>query len=205
MCLEIMIKREQKYYLKYLPDAVAVTDVPNNLGVLIKQRRRWLNGSLFGTLYVIENSCNIVCCCRAKHNVCQKTGLFLFLIYYLLTFIFFIFSLGWMYCLLNVFLETQVNHALSSSSIEFFQQLGYYKILSQIFEYGFIFIILMTIIVSLTAPVERSLCLFRFLMIFFGFVVNIIFVSVAYSIFNKGFIVDEKKYDDDGDLLSSKR
>ena len=36
MCLEIMIKREQKYYLKYLPDALAVTDVPNNLGVLIK-------------------------------------------------------------------------------------------------------------------------------------------------------------------------
>ena len=60
----------------------------------------------------------------------------------------------------------------------------------------------MTIIVSLTAPVESSICLFRFLMIFFGLVVNVIFVSVAYSIFKEGFTTVEKKYDDDGDLIS---
>ena len=60
----------------------------------------------------------------------------------------------------------------------------------------------MTIIVSLTAPVERSLCLFRFLMILFGFVVNIIFVSVAYSLFDKGLVLDERTYDDNGELIN---
>jgi chitin synthase len=36
MCLEILIKRKCGYFLKYIPDAKAVTDAPGKLNVLIK-------------------------------------------------------------------------------------------------------------------------------------------------------------------------
>lgn len=35
MCLEIYIKKNSKYYLTYIPGAVAFTDAPPSLGVLI--------------------------------------------------------------------------------------------------------------------------------------------------------------------------
>ena len=47
MCLQIYIKENCGYYLCYLPDAKAVTDAPELLMVLFKQRRRWMNGALF--------------------------------------------------------------------------------------------------------------------------------------------------------------
>lgn len=53
MCLQIYIKKNSKYYLTFIPDAKALTDAPGTLAVLIKQRRRWMNGALFGTMKVI--------------------------------------------------------------------------------------------------------------------------------------------------------
>lgn len=67
MCLQIYIKKKSAFYLTYIPDAKALTDAPDSLAVLIKQRRRWMNGSLFGTMKVIGNFSSIVSCGRTKH------------------------------------------------------------------------------------------------------------------------------------------
>lgn len=64
MCLQIYIKKHCKYFLAFVPDAKAFTDAPKALDILIKQRRRWMNGSYFGTLKVISNFLRIVNCCR---------------------------------------------------------------------------------------------------------------------------------------------
>jgi chitin synthase len=55
LCFEVLAEKNHKWKLKYVAGATAATDVPIELTDLIKQRRRWLNGSLFAAMYAIAN------------------------------------------------------------------------------------------------------------------------------------------------------
>ena len=55
MCLEIIAKENCDYVLHYIPGAKCLTDPPLSLTALLKQRRRWFNGSLFASFYVLFN------------------------------------------------------------------------------------------------------------------------------------------------------
>ena len=55
LSLGIYCQTKEKYYLKYIPDAVAKTDPMKTHEDLMKQRRRWINSSLFAFLYVLKN------------------------------------------------------------------------------------------------------------------------------------------------------
>lgn len=68
MCLQIYIKPNDGYSLQFVPDAKAITDAPANLCTLIKQRRRWMNGALFGTGKVTAHLFQMVSCCN-RHPV----------------------------------------------------------------------------------------------------------------------------------------
>lgn len=67
MCYQIYVKKDEGYYLTYIPDAKAFTDAPESLLVLMKQRRRWMNGALFAAWRVIGNAHNMMKCCGSKH------------------------------------------------------------------------------------------------------------------------------------------
>ena len=60
MCLEILA-RDNNWKINYVTGAKCLTDAPSNLASLIKQRRRWYNGSLFATLHVLTNGKRVVC------------------------------------------------------------------------------------------------------------------------------------------------
>jgi len=51
LCFDLLCYKN--YKLKYVPAAQAFTDVPAFLSLLIRQRRRWINGSLFALIYAI--------------------------------------------------------------------------------------------------------------------------------------------------------
>jgi chitin synthase len=53
LCYEIVARKNCNWLLHYVKNAVAETDTPETLDVLIRQRRRWLNGSFFASLYTI--------------------------------------------------------------------------------------------------------------------------------------------------------
>ena len=78
MCLTIVTNTGRADHLFYVPGAKSVTDPPNKLGVFIKQRRRWINGSNFATLFVLANFINIY---RTNHG-CGRKAAFTFLFFY---------------------------------------------------------------------------------------------------------------------------
>lgn len=55
LCFELLARKNKCWTMHYVKDAIARTDVPTTLVDLIKQRRRWLNGSFFAGLFAIMN------------------------------------------------------------------------------------------------------------------------------------------------------
>ncbi len=108
MCYEIITKKRNPYTLTYIPEAKAFTDVPPNLTVLIKQRRRWINGSIFGTWNVIRNVHIVLDPCRTSHWPCFKLGLLIFMIYYIALFILSFLLIGAMFSSVTVFFMTKI-------------------------------------------------------------------------------------------------
>ncbi|EQC40891.1 hypothetical protein SDRG_01956 [Saprolegnia diclina VS20] len=53
LCFELLARKQRRWTMHYVKDAIARTDVPETLVDLIKQRRRWLNGSFFAGLFAI--------------------------------------------------------------------------------------------------------------------------------------------------------
>ncbi|KAF0441308.1 glycosyltransferase family 2 protein [Gigaspora margarita] len=52
LCFELVTKRNGNWLLHYVKSSIAKTDIPKSIDKLISQRRRWLNGSFFASLYV---------------------------------------------------------------------------------------------------------------------------------------------------------
>lgn len=103
MCLQIYIKKNAGFYLKYIPDAKAFTDAPPNLTTLIKQRRRWNNGALFAALRVINNIFTMISCSRTKHHPIRQIGMAFFLLYFFTMQILSFFLVGMYYASVKVF------------------------------------------------------------------------------------------------------
>jgi chitin synthase len=51
----LMAQRDSDWTLRYLPDAIAITDECQSLSELMRQRRRWLNSSNMARLWALSN------------------------------------------------------------------------------------------------------------------------------------------------------
>ncbi|OMJ95123.1 hypothetical protein SteCoe_1485 [Stentor coeruleus] len=69
LCLELVCLKNKSYLLRYVKESQAKTDVPDTLGKLLSQRRRWINGSWFSMIYSI-NECNKIS--ASNHNCCRS-------------------------------------------------------------------------------------------------------------------------------------
>ena len=88
---QIKLKEEIDYTVVYLPDAKSFEDVPSTFTHLLKQRRRWHNGSIFQGLNMLYNFFHLISC-RRKIQPWYGRCHFVFLLtinlyYYLLNFI----------------------------------------------------------------------------------------------------------------------
>ena len=55
LCFELVTDKKRPWILKYVKSARAETDVPEALDELVSQRRRWLNGSFFCSIYAVTH------------------------------------------------------------------------------------------------------------------------------------------------------
>ncbi|KAJ3338558.1 Chitin synthase, class 1 [Gonapodya sp. JEL0774] len=91
LCFELVSKKDEAWVLRYERTSGAETDVPDAIPELIKQRRRWLNGSTFAALYAIWNWRDIF---RSSHTTWRKTMFVFETLYNLLVQIFAWFTLA---------------------------------------------------------------------------------------------------------------
>ena len=114
MCLRIYIKEQTGYTVQYIPDAKAFTDAPQCLSVLMKQRRRWMNGKLFCTYDVIINFLNMVSCRRNNHPCYRQCLMVLFMLYYCSLYMLQFLTLSLMFVTLKIFFDNVFQRILVS-------------------------------------------------------------------------------------------
>lgn len=91
LAFELVIKAGQKWHTDIVQSAVAYTDIPVNTTDFINQRRRWLNGAFFATLYSLHMVTRIW---ASGHNIFRISFLFLQLFHNVLAFVLAWFSLS---------------------------------------------------------------------------------------------------------------
>lgn len=99
LCFELVAKRKAHWVLTYVCTASGETDVPEKMPELIKQRRRWLNGSFFAAVYALWHSMDIF---RSSHTFTRKMMFLLEFLYQLIAMVFAWFAVG------NFFLVFQI-------------------------------------------------------------------------------------------------
>ena len=107
LCLELVAKQGCNYLLKYVKDAPAVTDVPTSLVGLIKQRRRWLNGSFFAQIYSLLHFGRVWS--ESKHTVFRKCALTFEFVFFFLSSFFSWFNVGSFYIGFHLLIGTNTS------------------------------------------------------------------------------------------------
>ncbi|KAI9151149.1 hypothetical protein H9P43_009764 [Blastocladiella emersonii ATCC 22665] len=85
LCFEIAMADNKDWILRYEKNSLAITDAPDNFPEFISQRRRWLNGSTFASLYAIGNFKRVF---SSGHSIFRKIGFLLELLYNFINFLF---------------------------------------------------------------------------------------------------------------------
>lgn len=99
LCFELVAKRKSAWVLTYVCSATGETDVPEEMPELIKQRRRWLNGSFFAAVYALVHFYQIF---RSSHSFMRKLMFMIEFLYQTIAMIFSWFAVG------NFFLVFQI-------------------------------------------------------------------------------------------------
>lgn len=91
ICFQVVSKAGSKWHLEYDSSIVAATDIPTSTIDFINQRRRWLNGAFFSTIYVITHWGRMY---RSGHNIIRLAAFHLQLFHNILALILAWFSLA---------------------------------------------------------------------------------------------------------------
>ena len=143
MCLEILTKRNEDWLLKYIPGCRALTDPPTTLSVLIKQRRRWTNGSLFAALHCMFNFCKVN---YSSHSKCRKFVIYILFTFYLCQMMLTLALVGSFYAVFSIFIRSMFPSEACKSFYHF----------SNILENIYLVLIFVILIVAVTRKVNRS-------------------------------------------------
>lgn len=72
LAFEIVAKSQSNWVLKFVKNAQGETDVPDTIVEFISQRRRWLNGSFFASVYSFTHTWQFM---QTDHSTGKKVAL----------------------------------------------------------------------------------------------------------------------------------
>ena len=81
LCLSLVSKPGENNVLRYVKNATATTDVPDNLQALLAQRRRWINGSWHALIDAMNMFSRVN---KTTHGCCTKCGIYFEMFYFFL-------------------------------------------------------------------------------------------------------------------------
>lgn len=173
MCLEILIKKKQKNTLSYVPGVRAVTDPPKEIDKFIKQRRRWINGSNFASIYVLKNFGKIN---MSAHHRFRKISIFILFLYYILNTLLTFCLVGSFYAAFSI---------LVRNALDYQDPKAIYSIANNL-ENIYILMLFLILMLSLCKDVEKSLREFKIMIFLFGcFMFYTLFTSLQYFFIKK--------------------
>ena len=147
-----------------------------------------MNGALFAAFRVLENVYNMVSCSRTNHGVVRQLGISLFMIYYLIMQLLSFFMIGSFYVSIKLFFLNYFGKLAEKGSFsekfptlyKFFE--NYYDIgFAQVFSWGYISLLVFSVLISLAVPIDRAMSYFRLIAFVFAFLT--IFSLVGISVF----------------------
>jgi len=169
MCLEIIAKRHCSYIIHYIPGAKCLTDPPFTLTQLVRQRRRWFNGSMFASIYVLQHMCRVW-----GRSICSCPRNIAFMILYLYMFIQMLLSfvlVGSFYGVFSIFIRSVLpaNECLSISSP------------ANIIENFYLIFLFLCLLLSTTVEIQWAEGGFRLCSLFMGlFTLLMVACSIVY-------------------------
>jgi cellulose synthase/poly-beta-1,6-N-acetylglucosamine synthase-like glycosyltransferase len=175
MCLEIVAKQpsdvdKQGYTIEYVPGCKALTDAPTKLTPLIKQRRRWFNGSMFATFHVLFSMYRVW---KSGNSFLRKFFFMWLYLYMLLTTLVGYFIVGLFYASFSIFVRSifDSDDCLSVSHA------------ANVLENLYLTFLFFCLILSVWVKVEWAEIHFRVWSVFMGIFAVLMIVSMVYFYF----------------------
>ncbi|KAF8420791.1 chitin synthase-domain-containing protein [Tirmania nivea] len=168
LCFELVAKRKAAWVLQYVKSSSAETDVPDTMSELILQRRRWLNGSFFAAVYALVHAFDIW---RSNHSFVRKIMFHIEFFYQTISMIFSWFAIG------NFFLVFRI---LTASLGEDNMHFAPGKILSIIFEWLYLAILITCFVLSLGNRPQGSAKFYMSMIVFWAIIMAYLMFAAIY-------------------------
>jgi len=169
LAFEIVARNDCNWILKYQKNAVAETDVPGTLHDLVKQRRRWLNGSFFAMLYAVLHFNRFWT--RSSHSFGRKMFVSLQFMTYVIQIILNWFLIGTFYLgfmlVIDSAMQTVIGDAKKFSPTEACDYRDAEAIVFA-FSFAYMFLTLVQFICALGNKPEKMATLYSFCCLFYG-------------------------------------
>jgi chitin synthase len=169
LAYEIVARTDCNWILKYQKNAVAETDVPGSLHDLVKQRRRWLNGSFFAMLYAVLHFNRFWT--RSSHSFGRKCFVSLQFITYVIQIILNWFLIGTFFLGFMMVIDSAMQVAVGDAKKFNATEKCDYRDAEAIvfaFSYAYTFLTLVQFICALGNKPEKMATLYSFCCLFYG-------------------------------------
>jgi chitin synthase len=183
MCLEILTKEGYNYLLRFIPGAKALTDPPMSLIQLLKQRRRWYNGTIVSTIYVLL-SCkklwrrNWTSCCKSNNSFCRNLFIMILYFYMFLNLVVSSFLIGIFYATFSIFVRATYDYSKDFSITHTANNL----------ENAYLILMGVVLVLSVSVKIQYIEDMFRYVSFLFGIISIVMITSLPqlddYSLYN---------------------